>query len=214
MEPEFWHNKWHNNELGFHNETVHPLLADHWHKLSLDIDSRVFVPLCGKTRDIAWLLSKGYKVVGAELSEIAIQQLFKDLNLEPKVDHLGALLHYHTDNLDIFVGDIFDINHELIGTVDASYDRAALVALPTEMRERYTAHLVTLTKAAPQLLICFEYDQQTMNGPPFSIETPVLSDYYQHHYQLNLIETVEVEGGLKGHCPAVELVWLLENKAP
>jgi thiopurine S-methyltransferase len=149
MDPGFWHQRWAKNEIGFHEPKANPLLVTHFNKLSLPKGGRVFVPLCGKTLDIAWLLSQGYRVAGAELSEVAISQLFADLGVEPQISTIGALTYYRRPDLDIFVGNLFDLSGGVLGAVDAVYDRAALVALPESMRARYTAHLVEITNRAP-----------------------------------------------------------------
>ncbi len=101
----------------------------------------------------------------------------------------------------------------MIGSVDAIYDRAALVALPKEMRDRYTAHLTKITDKAPQLLICYEYDQNLMAGPPFSISDEEVRQHYKDHYNLALIASTNVSGGLKGKCAAKENVWLLRENS-
>lgn len=204
MEADFWHERWENAQIGFHEGEVNRMLAAHLDALSVAPGSRVFLPLCGKTRDIAWLLAKGYRVVGAELSEIAVQQLFDGLPLVPKVMQTGPLKRYAAEGIDILVGDIFDLTAEVLGPVDAAFDRAALVALPEEMRGRYTSHIATVTQRAPQLLVTFEYDQSVMNGPPFSLSQSEVEDRYGAHYDITLLADAEVQGGLKGVCPARE----------
>lgn len=211
MEPDFWHQKWGSNVIGFHKHEANPLLVSHIESLVLTDGSRVFVPLCGKTLDISWLISQGHRVVGVELSEIAVNQLFDELNLTPIITTKGPLTLYSADNIDIYVGNVFDLTKELIGTVDAIYDRAALVALPLDMRTRYSKHLIEITKSASQLLITFEYDQSIINGPPFSISNLEINQHYQDDYDLTLLISSEVEGGLKGQCDAVENVWLLKQ---
>src|SRR5690606_14666706 len=124
-------------------------------ELSIAKGSRVFVPLCGKTLDIAWLLSNGYQIAGAELSELAIHQLFAALGIEPKITELGEVKHYSATDIDIFVGDIFNLIGDVLGSVDAVFDRAALVALPDDMRIRYAKHITDITGNAPQLLITY-----------------------------------------------------------
>ena len=209
MEANFWHQKWENNQIGFHESEANALLVDHFGSLGLAQDDRIFLPLCGKTRDIAWLLDKGYRVVGAELSEIAIKQLFEDLDATPEVNEVGELKHYHAEGIDMYVGDIFAITQDILGEVDAIYDRAALVALPPETRIRYTEHLLKITQTAPQLVICFQYDQSLMSGPPFSIVEEELLQHYAVTYLIKHLETRDVEGGFKGTIPATEAVWLL-----
>jgi thiopurine S-methyltransferase len=137
MEANFWHQKWKRGEIGFHKSEANPLLIQHFEKLNPAQGSRVFLPLCGKTRDFAWLLACGYRVVGAELSEIAVKELFDDLGVEPNISRIGELGLYRAKDIDIWVGDIFDVSAETLGLVDAIYDRAALVALPASRRDQY-----------------------------------------------------------------------------
>jgi thiopurine S-methyltransferase len=214
MEASFWHQRWEKNEIGFHEASANPLLLNHLPSLQLSQPSRVFIPLCGKTLDIHWLLNQGFHVVGAELSELAITQLFTELGLTPEIVQRGKLRHYQARHIDIFVGDIFELTAEMLGHVDAIYDRAALVALPKELREKYTTHLVTISHGAPQLLICYVYEQSQLSGPPFSVDDVEVRQHYQAHYILQLLENAEVAGGFKGRIPAEEHVWRLRPHAP
>ncbi len=209
MDHNFWLSRWQANRIGFHQAEANAHLVSHFHALSLAPGARIFVPLCGKTRDIAWLLSKGHAVVGVELSALAIQQLFEDLGATPTIIDAGSMRHYKAANLDVFVGDLFDLTPDLTGPVDAVYDRAALVALPTSMRTRYAAHVRGITQRAPQLMVCFQYDQTQMDGPPFSIDAVELYRLYDGHYGLTLLETGPVTGGLGGRVAAEESAWLL-----
>ncbi len=210
MDASFWLQKWEKNEIAFHENKTNPALVKYFNELSLVKGSRVFLPLCGKTLDIAWLLSNGYPVAGAELSETAIKQLFMGLGAKPKISEIGKINHYSAENIDIFVGDIFELSGKMLGRVDTIYDRAALVALPEEMRNRYAKHLMTITNKAPQLLLSFEYDQNVMEGPPFSVSNEEVNRHYKNYYNLTLLANTAIPGGLKG-CPAKENVWLLKN---
>jgi len=210
MDAGFWHQKWESNDIAFHQAEANPLLVKYFPELSLARGGRIFLPLCGKTRDIAWLLSKGYRVAGAELSQIAVEQLFQGLGVAPQIAEAETARRYSAENLDIFCGDIFHLSRKMLGPVDAVYDRAALVALPKDMRGRYTAHLMEMTAQAPQLLICYDYDQNMMEGPPFSISNQEVRQHYEGRYALRLVATADVPGGLKGKCAAKENVWLLK----
>lgn len=211
MDSNFWHQLWESNDIGFHQRAVNPLLAEYFNALSLADGCRLFIPLCGKTLDIAWLLSKGYRVAGAELNKPAVEQLFSELGVEPRISKLGKLDCYSAENIDIFVGDIFNLSAEILGDVDAIYDRAALVALPEVMRKQYRSHLLEITHVAPQLLLTFEYDQTLMEGPPFSISANDIKRYYSDIYTLNLLKQIKIPGGLKGQCEASETIWLLST---
>jgi thiopurine S-methyltransferase len=212
MNSSFWHQRWEKYEIGFHEGKPNPLLVKHFHELSVAKGRRIFVPLCGKTLDISWLLSRGYRVTGAELSQLAIEQLFMELGMQPEVTTVGNVEQWSANNLDIFVGDIFAVSEKMLGPIDAVYDRAALVAFPEDMRKRYTAHLTEVTKKSPQLLICYEYDQSLMDGPPFSVSNEEVHRHYATAYDLTLLSSTEVAGGLKGKGPAKEDVWLLKRK--
>lgn len=133
MDPSFWHQRWEKNEIGFHESKANPLLIRHFHELTSAKGRRVFVPLCGKTLDISWLLSRGCRVAGVELSQLAIEQLFIDLGMQPEIATVGNVEQWSANNLDIFVGDIFAVSNNMLGPVDAVYDRAALVAFPEDM---------------------------------------------------------------------------------
>jgi thiopurine S-methyltransferase len=211
MNPDFWLQKWKDNNIGFHKSEANPVLVKHFKELSLSNNSRVFVPLCGKTLDIAWLLSQGYRVAGAELVELAVEQLFEELGVSPKISRVEEVSLYSARDIDIFVGNIFDISGRILGSVDAIYDRAALVALPREIREQYTAHLTKITGKAPQLLVTYEYDQSLMKGPPFSISKEEVNQHYSDTYRVSLISSTDVVGGLKGY-DVKESVWLLQNR--
>ena len=219
MQAEFWHDVWNQNEQGLHEEEANPLLTQHFKQLNLKEGSRIFLPLCGKTTSIPWLMSFGHSVVGVELSKKAVDQLFEDLEITPCITEHENLLHYQAENIDVYVGDFFALTN--IGQIDAIYDRGSLVALPLEMRQRYTKQLMKLTNNAPQLVVAYEYDQKIMQGPPFAINPDELNDHYAAHYQLqklgsldadDLMERVE-ETEKKNNC-IVENIWLLSSKKP
>jgi len=208
-ENSLWLERWENREIGFNQDEANPFMVQHFESLNLAEGSRVLVPLCGKTIDISWLLAQGYAVVGIELSETAVIELFEELNVVPSVSKVGEHTLYSTENLSIYVGDIFKITSEMIGKIDAIYDRAALVALPTELRVAYASHLRKMTNNAPQLLLCFEYDQSLMNRSPFSVDEDEVHSHYKEHYELKLLTREEIVGGFKGKLPACDVVWLL-----
>lgn len=64
METDFWNKLWDKSEIRFHNKEVNKLFLNNFSILELKKNSRIFIPLCGKTVDIKWLLDNGYSVVG------------------------------------------------------------------------------------------------------------------------------------------------------
>lgn len=211
MEHSFWHSKWQNNEIAFHEPQGNALLVKYSSVLlSTAKAPTIFVPLCGKTKDIGWLLSQSCNVVGAELSEVATQQLFEELDVNPVVENTSTGLKYSVDGLTVFVGDIFTLSSNDLGKIDGVYDRAALVALPNDIRANYGAHIIEITQCAPQLIISFDYDQEKLPGPPFSVDDSSVNALYGAHYQITLLERSEVEGGLKRKVDADNLVFSLK----
>lgn len=210
MKAAFWHEKWQNNEIGFDQAKVNPLLTTHFEALQLVPESKVFVPLCGKSIDMLWLLQQGMHVVGVELSEDAIQRFFKELKVTPEVLKWDEFVCYQAENLTLYVGDFFALKASHLGDIAASYDRAALVALPEDMRSDYCRHLRLITSDAPQLLITFDYDPTEHAGPPFAISADEVINHYGQSHQIKLLESIPVKGGLKGYCEASEQIWLIQ----
>ena len=119
---------------------------------------------------------------------------------------VNRMLERYHDRLRVTAGARFFLP---LGLVDAVFDRAALVALPEELRGRYCAHLSLIIANAPQLLVSFVYDQTAMAGPPFSVSDAEIFRHYGSTHAITLLADVNVEGGLKGICPAREKAWLL-----
>lgn len=209
MEEQFWHERWQSNATAFHEGRPNELLQRHLPALGLPQGARILVPLCGKSRDLHWLLAQGYRVAGVELSRLAVEQLFAELGTTPRIATDGALARWEADGLVLHVGNLFALDPAALGTVDAIYDRAALVALPEPMRRDYAAHLVALAPGAPQLLISFEYDQALLAGPPFAVTEAEITRLYGASHHVACLERRAVPGGLKGICPAEEAAWLL-----
>ena len=211
-ENNLWLQRWENKEIGFNQNEVNNYLVKYFEQLNLKDGSRVLVPLCGKTIDISWLLSKGFNVVGIELSERAVIELFEELGLSANISQVGELILYSTEHLKVFVGDIFKVSSKMLGEIDAIYDRAALVALTKDLRIDYATQLRTISNNAPQLLLCFEYEQSLMNRSPYSIEALEVKKHYDAYYELELLAREAIVGGFKGKIPACDVVWLLKEK--
>ena len=168
MHRDFWHQRWQRNEIGFHLDSTHPALDKHWSAVSLGETYPVLVPLCGKSLDMLWLARHGHPVVAVELDRGAVEAFFDEAGLVPHIDETGPLRSYSAGNITVFAGDFFEFDPP--DRYNLVYDRAALIALPPEMRPRYLAHLSSLlAPGARGLLITLEYSQADMQGPPFSV---------------------------------------------
>ncbi|WP_428610204.1 thiopurine S-methyltransferase [Sedimenticola sp.] len=188
MDKQFWHDRWAQNQIGFHQQEVNSYLQQYWPRLQLAHGSSVFVPLCGKSRDMLWLLEQGYKVLGVEISPIAVADFFKENQLQPEVTVANGLERWSCDELVIFCGDLFSLTADDVANCRAIYDRAALIAMPPAMRPIYVETLQTLFPAPlPTLLVTMTYPQQEMDGPPFSVQEAEVQRHYADRYRIKTI---------------------------
>ena len=195
MQPEFWHKKWASNQIGFHLSEVNPYLQRHWPELSMPATARVLVPLCGKSLDLAWLAGRGHQVLGVELSEKAIEDFFNEHQIQPQISEKGAFKVYRSDAIELWCGDFFALTASDVADCVAFYDRAALIALPAPMRERYAAHLQQiLPQGVRGVLITLDYDQAQMPGPPFAVGDDEVKRLLGDLWQVQALEERDVLG--------------------
>lgn len=180
MDPDFWHERWSRNEIGFHQPEGNPLLATHWPTLVIPPDARVLVPLCGKTPDMAWLAARGHSVVGVELSDKAARDFFAEQQLQPAIQRLDGFTVYEAASISVWVGDFFAMPMSALAACTAVYDRASLIALPPTMRRRFAALLAEALPAGSRgLLVALDYAQREMDGPPFSVPEDEIRDLFK-----------------------------------
>jgi thiopurine S-methyltransferase len=177
MDSSFWKERWAEGRIGFHEGKPNSYLVRHHDKLATF--PRVLVPMCGKAEDLAYLAAHGHEVVGVELVEDAVKAFFTEHALVPEVSQRDGFVEYRAPQITIYAGDMFAAKRDIVGPIDAIWDRAALVALPDDMRRRYVDHLRALAPARV-LTVTFEYDQALANGPPFSVEEAELRALYDN----------------------------------
>ncbi|MGV6397956.1 thiopurine S-methyltransferase [Pseudomonas caspiana] len=193
MEADFWHQRWAANQIGFHQPEANPYLQRYWPGLQPEAASKVLVPLCGKSLDLSWLAGQGYLVLGVELSEKAVLEFFSEQRLEPLVSQHGAFKVYRAGAVEIWCGDFFSLRAEDVADCTAFYDRAALIALPPAMRERYVEHLNNvLPMICKGLLITLDYDQAKIDGPPFSVPDEEVQRLLTPAWRLEQLQTCDV----------------------
>jgi thiopurine S-methyltransferase len=193
MEPRFWHERWHAGRIGFHQERVTPLLEQYWPTLALARGSRVFVPLAGKSLDMPWLLAQGHRVLGVELSRIAVEQFFDEQSLRPATHESGLGTHFIAGDIELICGDAFALDAATLADCTGVYDRAALIALPADMRERYVRNLqARLPGGCRGLLVTLDYPQQEKAGPPFSVQAEEVQALYDRDWQVECLERRDI----------------------
>lgn len=192
MDEGFWTRRWARDEIGFHLKEVNPFLRRHWSGLGVD-GARVLVPLCGKSLDMAWLNEQGYPVLGVELSERAVEDFFAEHSLDAEIRQEGSFKIYRAGSLEIRCGDFFALRHDDVADCGALYDRAALIALPVPMRQRYVEHLGRiLTPGCRGLLITLDYPQEQMAGPPFAVSDDEVQQTLGSRCSIELLERLDV----------------------
>jgi thiopurine S-methyltransferase len=189
MNPEFWHQRWADHQIGFHQSTPTPLLLKHWPSLRIAPGARVFVPLAGKSLDMAWLASQGHRVLGVELSQRAVDEFFADHGLQPEVESTRYGVHHRAGGIELICGDAFGLDEAVLADCAAVFDRAALIALPPPLRERYANELYArLPTGCRGLLVTLEYPQAERDGPPFSVQEHEVHALYGACWDIDLLE--------------------------
>ena len=182
MTPDFWKERWTSNQIGFHEGKPNEHLTRYWDTLGVAAGGRVFVPLCGKSLDMAWLAGRGHSVLGVELSEIAVRDFFAEAGITPTREHRNGFEISKAGDIEIWCGDFFTLQPHHLAGFAAVYDRASLVAMPPDMQTAYTAKMLEIVpKTAPTLLITLEYDQREMAGPPFSVPVARVRELFGGH---------------------------------
>ncbi|OHC28580.1 MAG: thiopurine S-methyltransferase [Pseudomonadales bacterium RIFCSPLOWO2_12_59_9] len=196
MHEDFWQERWARNEIGFHLPEVNPYLPQFWPSLNVPAGAQVLVPLCGKSLDMLWLAAQGYRVLGVELAQTAVEAFFSEQGLVAEIDQVGEFRRYRSGSIEVLCGDFFSLTAADLLECRALYDRAALIALPESMRERYAAHLATILPSGCEgLLVVLDYPQEQMSGPPFSVgEVEVQRLLAAPQWSLHVLEARDVLG--------------------
>lgn len=218
MEQEFWLERWEKGETGWHRDDVHPELISNIDKLALQPRSRILVPLCGASHDMAWFAKQGHEVIGVELSRRALEDFLMRNRVRHIVTEDYGLRCYMGGRFQLLCGDFFTVPGEVFDSIDAVYDRASLIALPPEMRQRYARLMADRLKpGTPTLLLTLRYDQSEMKGPPFSVTDSEVRELYAADFDISEVSTKDVLKGndglrQRGLTSLHETVYLITRK--
>ncbi len=218
MTPDYWLERWQRGETGWHLPEINRHLREFWPRLGLPSDLLVFVPLCGKTLDLLWLMSRGHRVLGVEISQLAVEEFFAAHGLTPQVTDEPPLRRYRVDELTLLCGDFFALTPAHLQEVGAVYDRASLIALPPDLRSRYAEHFKTLVPiTASSLLITLDYEQDRMAGPPFAVHRAEVEDLFAERYAITELAAFDALDDSpnfrqRGLSALVEQVWRLDPR--
>jgi thiopurine S-methyltransferase len=194
MDANFWLERWRLNQIGFHQADFNARLIRHWPALNVPKGGTVFVPLCGKSRDMLWFAQAGYRVLGVELASAAIEAFFQDAGAPYVYRQQSPLSWYEGTGIRIGCGNFFDLTTADLAETNAVFDRGALVALPPDMRRRYVDHLLAvLPQRAEILLLTLEYDQTRVGGPPFSVQRVEVESLYGGRCSVTRLEAATTD---------------------
>ena len=209
MRKEEWLSRWESGQTGWHQHGGSSALRKFWPGVAAG--TRVLVPLCGKSADLLWLAEQGCDVTGIELSEIAARSFFDEACIPYAESRSAGFRFFRAQghNISIGCGDYFDFEDQAF---DALYDRAALVALPPDLRPAYVQHTRGLLKpGAAHLLLTLEYDQSRAGGPPFSVMPDEIEGYWRGLRRIaarNDTNTIPPKFRQAGIDEITEAVWL------
>lgn len=212
---DFWHSRWQSGQTGWHEADGNAALRKFWPRLALG--SRVLVPLCGKSSDLAWLAGEGYEVTGVELSEIAVRAFFEETGIQFETSMADGFDWYRNPEAGIAIacGNYFEFSDQ---PFDALYDRASLVAIPLKKRPEYIRRTKSLLKpGAAQLLVTLEYEQEKAEGPPFSVMPDEVQGYWDNLRRVSRRDDIENSSPKfreAGILEMTEVVWVGQSGEP
>ncbi len=212
---KLWESRWQENRIGFHLNKVNPYLIRFSDQLMHQNPDKVFVPLCGKTLDLCWLSKNTEKVVGVQIVNKAVKDFFSENNIHYLTKQDKTLQKFSSKSIDIYQGDFFDLNPKDTASFKAIYDRASIVAIEKLERKKYVEHLISfLDQAGRILLITMEYNQNQMEGPPYSVPADEIESLFAPWGSLKLLETCNILDDRfrkKGLNHLLEHVFLIEK---
>ena len=172
------------------------------------LTSRVFVPLCGKSVDLAYLSShpKVSHVVGIDIVRTAAEEFAAEhpelLLEEEKVESnddcannvegdiaekecssQSTISKFNGKSLTFLIGDLFALPTE--ERFDVIYDRASMVAIHPSLREDYVTLMGKLLQPGGSILLVSldrretTTDEAKKDGPPFSINEHEIRQLYE-----------------------------------
>lgn len=192
MEKVFWQDKWVRQEIGFHQDVTNGMLEQYFHCLKLQDNDTVFVPLCGKSQDMLWIQDQGMRVLGVELSPLAVESFFNENGLKALTQTRDPFESWELGDIQLLCGDYFSLTAEMLDGVKAVFDRAAMIAMPGEMRSQYCQHMQSiLPDDASLLLVTLEYPDGQMQGPPFSVGENEVRQHFSS-YDVEMLATRNV----------------------
>ena len=140
-----------------------------------------------------WLSEQGFKVIGVELSKVAVESFFEESGLKVEQHSTQDFRVYNAAGITIYQGDFMHLEPQQIASCSLVYDRASIVAIESFNRAAYkTKMLELIPEATPILMVVLDYEQSQMSGPPFSVPVQEVIELYQPEYAVELLQDGEL----------------------
>ena len=187
---EFWLDRWQQGRIQFHQQNFEALLS----RFPQVKDQVVFVPLCGKSKDMHYFAELGNRVIGVELSQSACVAFMAENSLAYEQEEIQNFTVFKSKTITLYCGDFFQLDLSLLEEVSLIYDRAALIALPSALRAQYAnfiSHWVEARGSRAEKLVIYlialEYASETPLQPPFSVSAAEIKTLYAKQFQIEKI---------------------------
>ncbi|MGE0616577.1 MAG: thiopurine S-methyltransferase [Bacteriovoracia bacterium] len=205
INDDFWRDLWKANDSPWHQAEPESLLARH---APPGAGKRALVPLCGKSVDLLWLMRQGFEVTGVELSEIPCRMFFEESGLPYRVEKRDGFSVFQGEHIQIWCGDFFQVPDSALAHADYLYDRAALIALPPQVREKYAARIA---KLAPRLMHIIGREGRGMpdEGPPFRVDESEIRRLYSADFAIDILQSYERPSRRDPSLPVKESLYRL-----
>jgi thiopurine S-methyltransferase len=217
MEKEYWLNRWRLKDIAFHQQNINPDLIAYIQRLNLHTGDCIFVPLCGKTKDMYWLANEGFHVIGVELSSIACNEFFTDMDISPQITEQSKFTSYKYNNIELLCGDLFDLTNTDLPNIQAIYDCKALIALPEDLRNKYVNHIVSSLGTKVKILLLTRESSCHIKPPPYSVDSKEINLLYGTYFYVQQLKSVSIRDiperlVKKGYLEMRESVFLISEK--
>jgi len=202
---KYWTTRYDSKTTGWLINNAHPfllknpdlLLGGRSDRVESENSKKIFVPLCGTTHDLLYLLSLGFEVFGVE----GVKSCFEVLN---ERDGLGLVFNekestYETPDgrLKIYYGDLYKCPIEKWGPFDCVWDRASLIAIDMDFRPSYADIIKrslgsnSLDREFRYIIEVVSYDKSLFQGPPKCVTEEDLKTLYPE-YKIEILQDSKI----------------------
>lgn len=189
-----WKKKWDAGMTRWHQPDVYWVLKK-YAKDYIHEESRILVPLCGKTVDLAYLTKKAKEVVGVEGVLKGVQEFIQE-NPDLQMAASGQREQFECfrgEKIWMFCGNFFHFGPSVAGKFDLIWDRAAMVAIDPKDRDEYAHVLGSVLKPGAVLLLSgfVRPKGDLTSGPPFTLNRDQIISLFERQPWVASVECID-----------------------